>query len=33
MTKEQVLQKIKEIIAKDTGLKNIKITVNFKGKK
>ena len=33
MTKEEVIQKIKEIIAKDTSLKNVKVKVNFKGKK
>ena len=33
MTKEEVIQKIKEILAKDTRLKNVKVKVNFKGKK
>jgi len=32
MTKEQVIQKIKEIIDKDTSLTNIKITINIKSK-
>ncbi len=33
MTKEQVMQKIKEIIAKDKNLKDAKVKVKFKGKK
>lgn len=33
MTKEQVIQKIKEIISKDTHLKNVKIKVKLKDKK
>ena len=33
MTKEAVIEKIKKIIAKDKSLKNVKVKVNFKGKK
>ena len=33
MTKDEVIEKIKKIIAKDTSLKNVKVKVNFKGKK
>jgi len=33
MTKEGVIQKIKEVIAKDTRLKCINVKVHFKDKK
>lgn len=33
MTKEEVIQKIKEIISKDTRFKDTKVKVSFKGKK
>ena len=33
MTKEQVILKIKRMLAKDTRLKNVKVKVNFKDKK
>jgi hypothetical protein len=33
MTKEQVEQKIKEILAKDKSFNDAKITINFKDKR
>lgn len=33
MTKEEVIEKIKKILIKDTSLKNVKVKVNFKSKK
>ena len=33
MTKEEVIEQVKKIITKDMSLKNVKVKVNFKGKK
>lgn len=33
MTKEKVIEKIKEIIAKDTSIKDVKIKVKFNDKR